>query len=429
MTYSGKRFINSDVVSYSRASGLFNGRSDNASVTNLSGCSFRDDMVERYDLLSANSSWKLFKGSVFDGRYMYLIPADAQSGTSVVTVRYDTTLPFNDTASYTSFDLGANITGAYSFNMGIFDGRYVYYTPYFSGSLESGLVVRYDTVKSFTSSASWTVFDIKSNSSATGNATYSFHGAQFDGRYIYFIPTHGAVNGTAAYTGVMWRYDTTKAFVTSAAWSSIDLQTISTSFNTCQCTGNAFDGKYIYFGVNSNTIANSFIIRYDVTKTFSSTTSYEYIDMKGIGVVTYTAKITFSSFAFDGTHLYAYNYEAGGAEGLTILQYEVSRSFTSSASWKKMDMDAQNASYAGYTGCMFDGRFLNFIPTAYTLLLRYDTTKIFTNTANWTSFDITTSNATYRGFYDGCFDGKYVYLAPWYNGTASGTFCRIRTKV
>lgn len=432
MTYSGKRINNNDVIKYTSNAGLFNGQSYGGSITGYSGCSFCDNMVERFDLTSADASFSTFRGCVFDGRYVYLIPSGALASSSLVTVRYDTTLPINETASYTSFNITTNFPSSYAFEMGTFDGRYVYYTPFFRADYQSGLVIRYDTTKSFASTASWSSFDILANSS-TGNATYSFSGAQFDGRYIYFIPSKGTINTTATYTGVLWRYDTTQTFSTTAAWSSMDLQSISLNFNACQSIGNAFDGRYVYIGVRDYNLLSTTteLIRYDITKSFTDTGAYQYIDIKAV-VGLSAVYSTFSSFGFDGTNLYVYNYGSQSSSSLTVLKYDVSRPFTSSASWQKLDLHAQNVNYRGYIGCQFDGRFIYFIPYENKLLLRYDTTKPFVQTASWTSFDIAATYTTYRGFYDGCFDGKYLYLAPYFDesgGSARGTFCRIKTRV
>ncbi len=67
----------------------------------------------------------------------------------------------------------------------IFDGRYVYFAPNYSGNV----VTRYDTLVPFASATSWGTFD-----PATLNASVKgFQGVAFDGQYVYFVPW---LNGT-----------------------------------------------------------------------------------------------------------------------------------------------------------------------------------------------------------------------------------------
>ena len=98
---------------------------------------------------------------------------------------------FSVSASYSFFNtasLNANSKGFYG---AVFDGRYIYFVPYFNTAY-SGQVTRYDTTGSFTQSSSWSFFDTASlNANSKG-----FYGAVFDGRYIYFVPyNNGNIHG------------------------------------------------------------------------------------------------------------------------------------------------------------------------------------------------------------------------------------------
>ena len=151
--------------------------------------------IKRYDttkVFNQPASWLLydvgvavdpkakgFQGSVFDGRYLYFIPA---FGT--VTVRYDTQGQFDSASSWTKFDLTLVNAGATSFVGGTFDGRYVYFSPF-----PGALAIRYDTQQTFAATPSWQVFDLTTKD--LGAKGYA--GAVFDGRHVYFVPNKGTV--------------------------------------------------------------------------------------------------------------------------------------------------------------------------------------------------------------------------------------------
>ena len=46
-----------------------------------------------------------------------------------------------------------------------------------------------------------------------------FHGASFDGRFIYFVPYYDG----STYSGKMLAYDTHESFKSSASWSGLDV--------------------------------------------------------------------------------------------------------------------------------------------------------------------------------------------------------------
>ena len=82
-----------------------------------------------------------------------------------------------------------------------FDGKYVYFVPA-GTSAPHGEVLRYDTTSEFTSVNSWSTFDAASN--GVGNNARGYNGAVFDGKYVYFAPF---INNQEAH-GEVLRYDT-----------------------------------------------------------------------------------------------------------------------------------------------------------------------------------------------------------------------------
>jgi hypothetical protein len=95
-------------------------------------------------------------GAVFDGRYVYYVPSTLTglSTGSGQILRFDTTQFFSQSSSYASFN-AANVTGGgIGFNGGVFDGRYVYFVPATSGNTA---VTRYDTTLPFGLASSYAV--------------------------------------------------------------------------------------------------------------------------------------------------------------------------------------------------------------------------------------------------------------------------------
>jgi hypothetical protein len=130
-----------------------------------------------------------FTGAVTDGRYVYFVPhADTTSAGSGLVVRYDAQSSFTSIASWSSFDTtvvggggDAGDAGVAGFRGGLFDGRYVYLVP--TGSV----VARYDTQASFTSTSAWSSYDTQISQGVTSFGGSVAGGGAFDGRYAYFV--------------------------------------------------------------------------------------------------------------------------------------------------------------------------------------------------------------------------------------------------
>ena len=137
-----------------------------------------------YDVEKVDPNAHGFIGGAFDGRYVYLIPNHDQTQPLGVIARYDTTATFTASASWSTFDLTTVHPNALGFRGAIFDGRYIYCVPYENNSVALGLVARYDTQAPFATKSSWSTFDM---TTVDPNAT-GFFGGVFDGRYVYFTP-------------------------------------------------------------------------------------------------------------------------------------------------------------------------------------------------------------------------------------------------
>jgi hypothetical protein len=227
----------------------------------------------------------VFSGSAFDGRYLYLVPA----GDSSVVARYDTQATFTAPTSWSVFDPALiALDGGFSagFHGAIFDGRYVYLVPY-----NGNVVARYDTHAGFTDSASWSTFDL----GPLGPNAYPFYGGAFDGRYLYFVPTLNSITV---------RYDTKAAFGDAASWSTFD--TAKVTPGAYGWRGAAFDGRYVYFApfFNESTaipieVAYGVILRYDTLAAFTNVAAWSTFDTMSVSNAS-----AFVGAAFDGRYVY-----------------------------------------------------------------------------------------------------------------------------
>jgi len=201
-----------------------------------------------------------FDGAVFDGRYVYFIPLSKGA-----PIRYDTTRPFTEAQSWAAFD-------AKPLNMkmcvgGVFDGRYIYYVPY-----AHDVVISYDTRGDFTDRQSWRAFNV---SGIPGVRMSGWDGAFFDGKYVYFIPYWSGHGGEeripSFFHGIVLRYDATRPFADAQSWQAVDAGKTdgqdSRGFN-----GGAFDGRYLYMaawekgeGEVYNIKGHGVMLRYDTT--------------------------------------------------------------------------------------------------------------------------------------------------------------------
>ncbi len=253
------------------------------------------NVVVRYDTqgaFTAAGSWSTyattiangFCGAVFDGRYVYLVPPPFLNGRAIA--RYDTQAAFTSNGSWSKFDVstlgGGDLCG------GVFDGRFVYFAPNYQGYAD-GLVPRYDSQTSFTSSSSWSLFN--ATSVTAGPAV--FWGGAFDGRYVYFAPwNNGSFFGTAI------RYDTHAGFGSSVSWSAFDMTGINAGAKGFR--GAAFDGRYVYFVPGNNGSPDGVVTRYDTKSGFAATTSWSTFDTGTLA----TPAAGFVGAVFDGRYLY-----------------------------------------------------------------------------------------------------------------------------
>ncbi|MBS0625615.1 MAG: hypothetical protein JSS32_06160 [Verrucomicrobia bacterium] len=385
-------------------------------------------------LLNSNSVG--FKGAVFDGRYIYYVPSNGQVAATYAgqITRFDTTGTFGASSSYSVYDTAANInSNSVGFSGALFDGRYIYFVPYLNpAGTASGQITRLDTTALFNASASYAVYDMAANVNAN---SCGFQGGCFDGRYMYFAP----YQNQASYSGLITRYDTTASFTSSSSYGVFD---ISSLFDPAASyakgyIGAVFDGRFIYFVPNFNGSSYSGVVTsYDTTGPFNSTFSYAVSDIK---LRAGGSAAGFQGAVFDGRYIYYIPNFNGSTYSGTVIQFDTGfdsyaasgSNITIGAFYSTFDLKAVNSLNTGFSGGLFDGRYVYFIPnfngvTLSGQIARYDTTNPFSISTSYSFFNTKSVQSLSIGFQGAIFDGRYIYLAPNLNGsTYTGQITRI----
>ncbi len=194
-----------------------------------------------FDLGALNAAATGFSGGVYDGHYIYLVPNTDPTGLSGYIGRYDTKIAFPSATAWTSYGIAPKNADAVGFTGGAFDGRFVYYVPH-----HDTIVARFDTQAGFSSSGSYSLFDLSAVAKIDGG-TPTFAGGAFDGRFVYFVPSGNSM---------VLRYDTLSTFTSTCAWTSYDVSkpnALATDF-----FGAIYDGQYLYLVPHG-----SIVVRFD----------------------------------------------------------------------------------------------------------------------------------------------------------------------
>jgi len=201
-----------------------------------------------------------YDGAAFDGRYVYFAPLNADG----IVLRLDTKGPFESRVSWTAVDVPALSGHKMHMCVGaVFDGRYIYYVPY-----AHSVVVRLDTRGDCTSATSWSSFDAAGTSGLTARG---YDGGIFDGRYVYFLPFWQGGDAKTGFHGELLRYDTQRLFESRSAWSAVDAGHTD-GLATVGFNGGAFDGRYLYGAPwregtpeDGKIVSHGRVLRYDTT--------------------------------------------------------------------------------------------------------------------------------------------------------------------
>jgi hypothetical protein len=371
-----------------------------------------------FDMAGVDPGGVGFAGGTFDGRYVYFAP-----NAKTVTLRYDTTKTFTSNGAWSHFDVQPLIDagpapdgggpveagGPYTFFGSAFDGVYVYLLP---GGGPPAFAARYDTKKTFTAASGWEVYDL----APLGASAYGFGGGTFDGKYVYVVPYD---------TPTIVRYDTSAPFSgAGAGWSKLDTNKLTDGGVANGYSGAIFDGRYVYLVPGD---FGSLALQYDTTHPFGSPSSWSSFDTSTLNFNAYG----YAGGAFDGRYLYFVPHSTG-----IVMRYDTtSGSFSSPTGWAFFNARKVKPLAEGFFGGAYDGRYIYFVPeddiafygASSGLAVRYDTTQSFFDVAAWSTFD-TAMIANASGFSGAVFDGEFVYFVPYENPSLDGIVARFDSR-
>ena len=90
---------------------------------------------------------------------------------------------FTDGKNYSTVNTAKFNSDSEGFSGGVYDGRFIYFSPIRNLKEYFGQITRYDSQKPFSDSSAWSFFDTtKFNPDSRG-----FGGAVYDGKYIYYF--------------------------------------------------------------------------------------------------------------------------------------------------------------------------------------------------------------------------------------------------
>jgi hypothetical protein len=239
-----------------------------------------------------------------------------------------------------------------------------------------------------------------------------FSGGAFDGRYVYFAPTF---NG-----GTLARYDTRSPFTLATSWSHLDLKTIDTGSSAdaeaaTSFAGALFDGRYLYLAPFENQPGHvGLALQCDTTAPGGCVSPTSWATFSLSGVV--GSPCGYSGAVYDGRYVtfipFVETQSGGPFTVLARFDTQAAGGFRSAASWSTLQMVLAVPAARGAIGGVFDGRHIYFIspPSIPSIIATFDTTRRLDDFGAWLGFDVASDAGV--GQYGGAFDGRFVYLTP-----------------
>jgi len=262
----------------------------------------------------------------------------------------------------------------------------------------------------FTDPRNWESVSTVIGSGLPGGGGYQ--GGAFDGRYVYFVPTF---NG-----GTLARYDTHAPFTLATSWAHLDLKTIDTRGQAeagvaTSFSGALFDGRYLYLAPFENQPGHvGLALQCDTTAPGGcvSATSWSTFSLSGL----VGSPCGYSGAVYDGRYVtfvpFVETQSGGPFTVLARFDTHAAGGFTSPSAWSTLQMVLAVPAARGAFGGVFDGRRVYFIsaPAIPSIIATFDTTRALDDLGAWSGFDVASDAGV--GQIGGAFDGRFVYLTP-----------------
>lgn len=356
---------------------------------------------------SVNLSWSGFSEPFFDGRYVYNIINN-------YSYRYDTTKNFSDISNWELIDTNTICSGCNGFSgVGGFDGRYIYYPPYWGGSVYKSVVIRYDTTKNFTDTASYETFDMINISGNNNLKGFKDKPIYIDG-FVYFILYYNGVSLNIPDAGNIVRFNASGNFTDVNDWDFFSVKNVTGTNDIVTLEQPYYDGRYYYFKntYNPSWAFSSNVLRWDTTEDWKTDSSYELMYYKN---ATGTNSLVGSyGFYTVGNYNYILLFNS------VMMRFDLNSglNWSDATNWETFNI----SNVSGYDDSTvlrrisFDGKYLDFAQSTSDstnkYFMRYNTMDNFTNYDSWEIVDLNNTLGITMCSYGIGYDGKYDYVFP-----------------
>lgn len=380
------------------------------------------DAAEFFDATRVHPGCRGFSGVVGDGNRLYFAPLNNGDFHGQVLC-FDTDRSFSDPASWSVFDLARVAPGCRGFVDAVFDGRFVNFIPFFDGAAHHGRLTRYDTRAAFDDPTAWSHFD----STLLEARSRGFVSGCFDGRYLYLSPyqldhttTHGQVT----------RFDTRAALDDPAAWSFFDLTSVhagARGYHSAVSDGERFIWLVPYFRDPGE--YNGIVARFDSRGRFDDPDAWQCVDLTRwqpgwTGFV--------GGVLHDG-YLHLIPYHDGTDRHGRVVRCRTKASLADPTAWSAFDCARVDPGSRGFFGGLCDSTHLYLVPHCrgpgqyHGLLTRWRVDAPFDSPSSWSTCDLAALDPDARGFMGAALHDRHLYLAPF--ETDAGRRCGLIARV
>ena len=338
-----------------------------------------------FDTASLNPAARGFVSSFFDGRYVYFVPFATPTTHVGLMVRYDTQSgrQFSDPLAWETFDITPFNSNAKGFVGGVWDGKNTAFMapgpgvfPEGDGGRPQSVAAKFDTTPGgFKSQGSYQFFDTQLIDALKPRG---FFGTILTNDHLYLVP-YGYGGGSK---GRAVRYTRAKPFTDPSSWEMFDLESIDPQAVGYQ--GGAYDGRYVYLTplLNNTQGWHGRAARFDTLQPFKTATSWQIFNLDTLdgGVIPsqmpdsgYVPRVGYSGAGFDGRYVYFAPYGSSLPETYHgwVARYDSTKPFDASGSWSFYNVATLNADAVAFSGAVFDGQYMYFVPAVKSVVVRF----------------------------------------------------------
>jgi hypothetical protein len=256
-----------------------------------------------------------------------------------------------------------------------------------------------------------------------GGTSEAGEGSSFETIPCVFLDAQVA---DAAAPTTWYPFNNSKDDAGNTLFAFFDLSTLGTPIGNAALgfAGGTSDGTNLYFAPTTNSDAGLFL-QHAINGQLSSWNAF---DFGALGI----PKQAYQGAAYDGRYVY---FASRSVTPSYALRYDTDASFDATSAWSSFDVDTAGQPDAGktplgFSGVVFDGRYVYFVPYNNGTIARYDTKPpvsdagapdagdaavpgAFATSAHWQAFDTSTLDNRSTGFQGAIFDGHFIYLVPY----------------